>query len=79
MWISGIGGITNLSAPDGPSADPTPEPPAEINQPTAPSAPPSQSFKCEKCGAAFDDEGSAAAHIQTCKGIEAIPDDEVTN
>lgn len=71
--------MANLSSTGGPTAELTPEPPAEIIQPTAPPAPPSQSFKCEKCGAAFDDEGSAAAHIQTCKGIEAIPEDEVAS
>lgn len=48
-------------------------PAAEITEPATPPAPLPQSFKCEKCGAAFDDEGAAAAHIQTCKGPEEIP------
>ncbi len=47
-------------------------PTAEITLPAAPPAPLPQSFKCEKCGAAFDDEGAAAAHIQTCKGPEEV-------
>ena len=52
--------------------EPAPELAAEIAQPAAARTPLPQSFKCEKCGAAFDDEGSAAAHIQTCKGSEAV-------
>jgi hypothetical protein len=46
------------------------EPTAEIAQPAGPPAPLPQSFKCEKCGAAFADESAAAVHIQTCKGTE---------
>jgi hypothetical protein len=46
------------------------EPSAEIGQPLGPPAPLPQSFKCEKCGAAFADEGAAAVHIQNCKGPE---------
>lgn len=29
-------------------------------------------FKCEKCGVTFTDEGSAAAHTQTCKVMESL-------
>lgn len=55
-----------------PSMGPT----AEIPQPTPVPAPAPQSFKCEKCGATFEDEGSAAAHIQVCKGTDVtVPDD----
>lgn len=48
------------------------EPAVDITQPMPP-RPPSdspQTFKCQKCGATFSDEGSAAAHIQTCKASE---------
>ncbi len=50
------------------------EPAVDITQPTPPPPPTDtpQTFKCEKCGATFSDEGSAAAHIQTCKGTEDI-------
>ncbi|MGD0175464.1 MAG: hypothetical protein ABSC50_01390 [Candidatus Bathyarchaeia archaeon] len=62
-----------MSTPNAePNREPTPEPAVEIAQPAAPHGPLPQSFKCEKCGAAFDDEGSAAVHIQTCKGPEAV-------
>lgn len=40
----------------------------EIVPPPSPSMTIPQTFKCEKCGAAYDDEGAAAAHIQLCKG-----------
>jgi len=57
-----------------PNAEPTTEtsmePAVEITPPAGPPAALPQSFKCEKCGAAFADEGAAAAHIQTCKGPE---------
>jgi hypothetical protein len=57
-----------------PNAEPTTEmslePAVEIAQPTGPPVSLPQSFKCEKCGAAFADEGAAAVHIQTCKGLE---------
>lgn len=79
MRIPLIGRITNLSTSGGPTAEPNPEFPTEITQPSAHSAPPSQSFKCEKCGAAFNDEGSAAAHIQTCEGTETILEDDVAS
>jgi len=46
------------------------DPAGEITQPAGPPTALPQSFKCEKCGAAFADEGAAAAHIQTCKGPE---------
>ncbi len=55
---------------------PVAEPTTEIAQPSAPPSPVPETFKCEKCGAAFEDEGSAAAHIQTCKGTEPIPENE---
>ncbi len=61
-----IGRLANSSTVNG-------APTAEITQPAAPPAPLPQSFKCEKCGAAFDDEGAAAVHIQTCKGSEEVP------
>jgi hypothetical protein len=48
------------------------EPAAEPAQPDGPPAPLPQSFKCEKCGAAFADEGAAAIHIQTCRGPEGV-------
>ena len=63
----------------GPSPSPEPaeptdpiEPAVDVTQPKPP-PPPSdspQTFKCQKCGATFSDEGSAAAHIQTCQGAE---------
>lgn len=50
-------------------------PPDEIGLPFPLPAPAPQSFKCEKCGATFEDEGSAAAHIQVCKGTDVtIPE-----
>ena len=59
-----------------PPTDPT-EALAEIPQPDVPSAPGPQTFKCEKCGATFEDEGSAAAHIQTCSGLESsLPEND---
>lgn len=52
-----------------------PKPITEITEPAPPLAPLPQTFKCEKCGAAFTDESVAAAHIQTCKGTDIVPDD----
>ena len=60
-----------------PSTEPTePSEPiqssVDITQPMPP-PPPSdspQTFRCQKCGATFADEGSAAARIQTCKAAE---------
>jgi hypothetical protein len=52
----------------------------DITKPTPPPPPSeaSQTFRCQKCGATFADESSAAAHIQTCKGPEdAAFEDEV--
>ena len=48
------------------------EPSVNVAQPDPPTPPVDtpQTFKCEKCGATFADEGSAAAHIQTCKGTQ---------
>ncbi len=73
----------NMSTPasEPPSTEPAQptdpiEPAVDIAQPTPP-PPPSESpqtFKCPKCGATFADEGSAAAHIQTCK----VPEDTVS-
>ena len=57
-----------------PLIEPT-DPPPGITQPDAPAAPTQESFKCEKCGATFEDESSAAAHIQECKGTDVIPID----
>lgn len=52
---------------------PSNEPATEIAQPpAAPPSPAPETFKCEKCGATFEDEGSAAAHIQGCKGIDPV-------
>ena len=66
-----IGGLTNSVATD---AGPTAE--VEITQPAVSLAPLPESFKCEKCGAAFADEGAAAAHMQTCKGPELMPENK---
>jgi len=55
-----------------PTTETSLEPAPEIVQPAGPPASLPQSFKCEKCGAAFADEGAAAVHIQTCKGPEPI-------
>jgi hypothetical protein len=60
-----------------PITEPTSEPPLpEIAQPDAPPEPTQQTFKCEKCGATFEDEGSAAAHIQECKGTDVVLADQ---
>ena len=71
---------SNLSPTTEPTdpADPI-EPAVDITQPTPP--PPlsdtHETFKCQKCGATFADEGSAAAHIQTCNAPEdTAPEDE---
>jgi len=64
-------GDESVSTPNAePTMDTSQEPASEITLPAAPPTPLPQSFKCEKCGAAFADEGAAAAHIQTCKGPE---------
>jgi hypothetical protein len=47
----------------------------EIAQSPGPPGPLPQSFKCEKCGAAFADEGAAVVHIQTCIGPEGNLDE----
>ena len=60
-----------MSTPNAePTIETTQEPAGVIAQPTGLPAPLPQSFKCEKCGAAFADEGAAAVHVQTCKGPE---------
>jgi transposase-like protein len=56
--------------------DPASQPSPSIAQPESPTLPIQQSFKCDKCGATFEDEGSAAAHIQECTGAEVMPLDE---
>ena len=56
-----------------PIIEPASHPSPDIAQPDAPSEPTRQSFKCEKCGATFEDEGSAAAHMQVCKGTDVLP------
>ena len=55
-----------------PITEPTSHPSPDISQPDAPPEPTRQTFKCEKCGATFEDEGSAAAHINECKGTQII-------
>jgi len=47
------------------------EPLLHVDEPNSPLPPvaTAQTFECDKCGATFADEGSAAAHIQTCKGL----------
>jgi len=56
-----------------PNAGPTEaiEPVLQVNEPNSPLPPvaTAQTFECDKCGATFADAGSAAAHIQTCKGL----------
>jgi hypothetical protein len=54
------------------------EPTVDITEPMQP-PPPSetpQTFRCPKCGATFADEGSAAAHIQTCKAAEGFTSED---
>ena len=66
------------------SEDPTAEPAEvieralEVNQPNPPLPPimTAQTFECKKCGATFADEGSATVHIQTCKGLEDLPEED---
>ena len=73
-------GVENMSTPNTePTAETNLEPAAELAQPAAPPAPLPQSFKCEKCGAAFDNEGAAAVHVQTCKGTEVILEDDAAS
>lgn len=65
---------SNENVADTGSAEPAEpmKPGVDVDQPNAPAPPAdtSQTFKCEKCGATFTDAGSAAVHIQTCKGLE---------
>ena len=65
--IPSIAHLTNTSTP---SSAPT----SEIAQPFPP-----PSFKCEKCGGAFDDEVAAAADVQKGKGTEAILVDDAVS
>jgi hypothetical protein len=47
-----------------PMNEPVSQPAPSITEADAPPTVIKQSFKCEKCGATFEDEGSATAHIQ---------------
>lgn len=46
--------------------------PPEIEQPLPPPTPSPETFKCEKCGATFDNAGAAAEHIQNCEGTKPV-------
>jgi len=73
-------GVENMSNPNTePTTEMRLEHAAEIAQPAAPPAPFRESFKCEKCGTAFDNEGAAVVHIQTCKGTEVILEDDAAS
>jgi hypothetical protein len=59
-----------------PNTDPS-ELTVETTPPPLPAAPSPQSFKCDNCGATFEDEGSAAVHMQMCKTAETVLPEEL--